>query len=70
MHPQLIVVCLLMAAGLFGAGYACRGWIRREIGVGRQDVLGLATRLENALISGGKTLESEAAAVIAAIRKL
>lgn len=61
------VVSILIA---LAAGYAIRGFIRREISVARADALDLAARLEAAAAVGGTLLENEARNVAVTIRNI
>ena len=62
----LILTALLLA--VFGSGYAVRGWVRRELTAGREELSNWGTRIENALRKGEGDLRGDVSKILSEIR--
>lgn len=62
----LILIALLLA--VFGAGYAVRGWVHRELAAGKEELSSWGTRIENALRKGESDLRGDVSKILSEIR--
>lgn len=65
MHIMILMVLLL---AVFGAGYAVRGWVHRELAVGREELASWGARIENALRKGESDLRGDVSKILSEIR--
>lgn len=63
-----VLVLLVMVIAIFGAGYAVRGWVRRELAAASAELKSWEQRLDAAVAQGEAALRFEVVKILGEIR--